>query len=453
MRVVPIWPALAVALGLPSVAVAERSLANDVFHADEECPPAERAGIQFLTSSSHVLYVNSCLPGGCAVTRGSQDSSISNTSSIASANTTMSAWTYGPEAWATVMDCVKANFAMFDIQVTDVDPGTASHFEVMVGGTSFELSPSIMDAGGIAPRISCNAQYNNSLAFVFAGQTSHLGYLCNAITHEAGHMYGLSHSLDARDPMTYMQLSEPKSWTNAEQMCGTDPADRQACRCFQSTNLQNSFRYLKDVFGLAPGLATPTLVIATPKDGMYVKPGFPISATYESPVLTLSAGMALDNGTQQPAANGVLAWNAPTTIAAGDHTVTVSATDYADRVSTQTLDVKVMSSCANGEACASGFSCLGGFCLPGRDTEGGLGATCDSNDDCTTSSCASDGTSSYCTAQCDPNNSCPSGFDCLAGANQCWPSADDGGCSTGAPSSALVGLGALGLVLRRRRRR
>ncbi|MGE0398889.1 MAG: MYXO-CTERM sorting domain-containing protein [Kofleriaceae bacterium] len=438
----------AAALGLPAVAGAEPSLANDVYlNRVDECPP-ERAGVQFLTTSSHVLYVNDCLPNGCAVTRG-QDSSLTDTSSIASANTTMSAWTYGPEAWATVMDCVKANFAMFDIEVTDVDPGTASHFEVMVGGTSFELSPSIMDAGGIAPSISCNAQRNNSLAFVFAAQTSNLPYLCNAITHEAGHMYGLSHSLDARDPMTYMQLSQPKSWTNAEQMCGTDAGSRQQCRCFQSTNLQNSFRYLKDVFGLKPGLAEPSLVVGTPKEGMYVKPGFPISATYSSPVLTLEGHMALDGGTAQPAANGVFAWNAPATIGAGDHSVTVAATDYADRVSTQTINVKVMSSCTSSDSCDSGFACLGGFCLPGRGVDGGLGATCEGNNDCSTSSCASDGTNSYCTAQCDPGNSCPSGFTCIADANQCWP-VEDGGCSTSGSPSWLA---ALGLVFLRRRRR
>lgn len=443
---------LAVALGLPAVAAAQnKSLSNDVFmNRVDECPP-ERGGAIFLTTSSHVLYVNDCLPNGCAVSRGS-DSSINDSSSIASQDTTMSAWSHGQEAWDEVIECVKERFAPFDIQVTTDDPGTASHFEIMVGGTSFELSPSIMDAGGIAPTISCNAQRNNNLAFVFAGQTADRGYLCNAIVHEAGHIYGLSHSLDARDPMTYMQLNQPKAWTNAEQMCGTNPAQRQACRCFQSTNLQNSFRYLKEVFGLAPGLAESTLTIATPKNGMYVKPGFPISAQYTSPLLTLEAHMAIDNGTSQPAANGLFAWNAPATIAPGDHTVTVGATDYADRVSTQTVSVKVMASCASGDACGSGFACLGGYCLPGRDVDGGLGATCEGNGDCSTNSCASDGTHSYCTAQCDPGNSCPSGFTCLANANQCWPE-DEGGCSaSGGSASWLAALGLLLVPLRRRRR-
>lgn len=445
-RVAPLV-VFAAALGLPAVAGAEPSLANDVYmDRVDECRP----GVQFLTTSSHTLFVNSCLPGGCAVTRG-QDSSITNTSSIASQNTTMSAWTYGPEAWETVMECVRQNFAPFDIDVTDVDPGTASHFEVMVGGTSFELSPSIQDAGGIAPSISCNAQRNNSLAFVFAAQTSNLPYLCNAITHEAGHMYGLSHSLDARDPMTYMQLSQPKTWTNAEQMCGTDAGERQPCRCFQSTNLQNSFRYLKEVFGLKPGLAESTLVISTPaKNGMYVKPGFPISAVYTSPLLTLEAHMTLDGGTEQPAANGVLAWNAPATIGVGEHSVTVEAIDYADRVSTQTVSVKVMAACTSSDSCGSGFACLGGYCLPGRDVVGGLGATCEGNGDCSTNSCASDGTNSYCTAQCDPGSSCPSGFQCLDGANQCWP-VEDGGCSTSGSPSWLVALGLLFIPRRRRR--
>jgi MYXO-CTERM domain-containing protein len=133
--------------------------------------------------------------------------------------------------------------------------------------------------------------------------------------------------------------------------------------------------------------------------------------------------------------------------------VTVAATDYADRVATQTVAVKVMASCTSSDSCSSGFSCLGGYCLPGRDVDGGLGATCEGNGDCSTNSCASDGTHSYCTAQCDPNNSCPSGFECVEGANQCWPSADDGGCSTGSPTSTLLPLAGLGLLFVRRRRR
>ena len=442
----PYPPAMRIRLAVLAVSLVPAVASAEVFeNRVDECPPRP-PGVSALTTSSKVLYVNDCLPNGCAVTRGTT-SSITNTSSIASANTTMSAWSHGPEAWAQVIECVKETFAPFDITVVTTNPGTAPHFEVMAGGTSQELNPSIEGAGGIAPSINCSANRNNQLAFVFAGQTSNRQYLCNAIVHEAGHMYGLSHSLDARDPMTYMQLSQPKEWTNAPQTCGTETP--QSCSCFSGQ--QNSFLSLMDTFGLSPTLAQPSIVLSTPKDGMYVKPGFPISGSYESPLEMLTGGMSIDNGTRQAPPNGVFAWNAPTTLAAGPHTVALTATDYANRTVMQTATVTVMASCTSAP-CASGFSCLGGICYPGSNVDGGLGASCEGNGDCSTGQCASDGEVSHCTATCDTGNVCPSGYTCLSEANVCWPE-EGGGCSTtGSPASLLLGLGALMFVRRRRRR-
>lgn len=435
---------LGLALGVPAIG-----------HADVwqdrvlECPPLPE-GTAALTSSSRILYVNDCLPGGCTVRAGT-DSSITDTSSIADTTTTMSAYGHGQAHWDEVVACVRETFAPFDIQVVTDDPGTTAHFEVMVGGYATELNPGITDAGGIAPFISCNAGRNNLLAFVFAGQTSDKNYLCAAIAHEAGHVYGLSHSLDARDPMTYMDLGSRKVWQNSDQVCGTSSPEN--CRCFADT--QNSFRYLKQTFGLAPGLADAVLAIGTPRDGMWVKPGFPVRASFTSPLTMLDASMQLDGGTPQAVGpGGVLAWNAPATLTSGDHRVTVTGTDFADRAVTQSVGVHIMTSCAGGEGCASGFHCLGGFCLPGASVAGGLGATCGGNDDCSTGSCASDGEASRCTATCDAGNVCPSGFSCLSGANLCWPD-DSGGCSVagGSPGTLLAALGAAVIGLRRRRRR
>jgi MYXO-CTERM domain-containing protein len=319
----------------------------------------------------------------------------------------------------------------------------------MAAGINTQLNPTLTEAGGIAPFISCNAQRNNLLAFVFANMTTDKQYLCSAIAHEAGHVYGLSHSLNALDPMTYMDLGSLKAWQNAEQVCGTETP--QNCRCFPDT--QNSFRYLKQTFGLNPELAEPSLSLETPREGFWVKPGFPIRAAFTSPLTTLSASMMIDGGTASTVTNNILAWNAPEAIGAGKHTVKVQGIDFADRMLEQTVNVNVMTSCAAGASCADNFYCLGGYCLPGGDVTGGLGATCVGNGDCSTNNCASDGTDSRCTATCDPGNTCPSGYDCIDGANVCWPG-ESGGCSVGggSPTTLLAGFGAIVLALRRRRR-
>ena len=150
-------------------------------------------------------------------------------------------------------------------------------------------------------------------------------------------------------------------------------------------------------------------------------------------------------------------FTAPADLAGGDHTLTVVARDPADRELTGEVTVHVTPKCTAATSCAKGFSCLGGYCLPGADVAGGLGAECAGNGECITGTCGSDGTTMLCTGACDAGNACPSGFQCLAasgGAGVCWPAPDDGGCSTGSGNSpllALLGLGALVMLTRRRR--
>ncbi len=413
------------------------------------CEPTED-GVIALTSSSRILYVNDCLPNGCVV-RSGQDSSLTDASTIApqGATVTMEPYMHGQEHWDDVIECVKETFSMFDITVVTEDPGpNVPHYEVMAAGTSANLNPDISGAGGIAPFISCGAQRNNLLSFVFANQTASVEYLCAAIAHEAGHTYGLSHSLNPKDPMTYMDLGSHKEWQNAEQTCGTDAP--QNCRCFDDT--QNSFRYLMNTFGLRTDLAPATLTILNPKHDAWVKPGFGISAAFSSPLDTLSAEMSFDNGTPVDAANGVLAWNAPAMLSPGGHRVTVNAADFADRAVSATLTVNVVATCGNGETCPEGFPCLGGYCLPGPGIDSGLGAACETGSDCVTGSCMSDGATSLCTGTCDAGGSCPAGFTCIEGANLCWPAQDSGGCSVGgSPATFAPVLGLLFLVRRRRR--
>src|SRR5690606_35299898 len=103
------------------------------------------------TKVSRTLYLNPCLPGGCTLSPGSDDSRTDK-SSIASEPTTLTAWPHGQTAWNNLVQCVKDMYAPFDIDVTDVDPGTANHFEVMVAGTpqAFGFPNGV---GGVAPFI------------------------------------------------------------------------------------------------------------------------------------------------------------------------------------------------------------------------------------------------------------------------------------------------------------
>jgi uncharacterized protein (TIGR03382 family) len=338
---------------------------------------------------------------------------------------------------------VRDTFKPFDIEVVTEDPGSASHFEVMIGGTSRQLNPQL-DAGGVAPYVSCGATRNNGLSFVFASGQGNINYLCGAVAQEACHVWGLDHELNADDPMTYLELGSSKRFQNDDAKCGEDNPRR--CRCNGTT--QNSFRYMTETFGLNPEIGAPSLAILTPTEGAWVKPRFPISAQFMSELDMIQASLSIDNAViEDDPQNGILAFNAPD-LPGGAHTVELEAVDAGDRTVMASVNVNVMAACGNGAACTSGLLCIAGFCTPGGNVEGGIGSTCEGNTDCITGTCASDGTESICTGTCETG--CPDGYECT-GAGVCWPTG--GGCSTSGGRSTLA-FGALGLlfVLRRRRR-
>jgi MYXO-CTERM domain-containing protein len=422
-------------------------------------PPAE--GPIALSNVSRKLYINDCKPNGCSVSPGA-DSSLNNTSSIPQSAVVLPAYHHGQAHWDSLIDCVKKTFEPFTIEVVTVDPGnTVPHFEVMVGGTDTDLRPNL-NAGGVAPYVSCNAQRSNGLSFVFPKTTTSINYLCGAVVQEAVHIWGLDHELDAKDPMTYLELGSLKRFQNNDANCGeTSP---RACRgpaiggC--GGTKQNSFKYMMTTFGLNPALAAPGVEIVSPKANAWVKPGFEVEVKSTGPVDLIKADIkvgAMAAGTATNAMDLKVA-TAAMGLPTGKQTMTVAATDFAERPSMASVELNVLGSCANGASCGSGTKCLGGVCYPDKDVVGGLGSDCTTAEECATGSCIGDGTTMKCTAQCDPGLSCPSGFDCVetgGGAGVCWPGASEGGgCSTnGTPSGsfALLGLGLALLALRRRR--
>jgi hypothetical protein len=123
-------------------------------------------------------------------------------------------------------------------------------------------------------------------------------------------------------------------------------------------------------------------------------------------------------------------------------------------------------------ACDGSRPCPDGFVCDASDTdstvcvraERGLGQDCTANEECATRLCASQGGESFCTQVCSDGMGCPSGFECASAGDVSVcravnPPVPAGGCGCAASGPvrpvhlALLALAALGLVLRRRRRR
>jgi uncharacterized protein (TIGR03382 family) len=424
----------------------------------------------------NTIFMNRC-PSGCVITPGST-SSITDRWNIGSTRT-LTAFPYGDAVWASTMSCLRDVFSPFGVNVTDVDPGSANHFEVMIAGAPQDLNMS-SGIGGISP-FQCGQPYiNNSLVFDFAkvwgsGTSCSQGCIeemCSTAAQEIAHSFTLDHVTLASDPMTYNAFNGRRRYQNVQAQCGSDCVNGQspfgqactgqthACACTGSQT-QNSFQTLINLFGA--GTPTPPVVkITNPKNGAQVSPGFPVVADVTDDTGITKAELYVDNTLTMTITSAPYAFNAPATLGDGTHRVEVRGYDLQITSGSGMISVIIGKPCGKPSDCPmSTDTCVGGRCVPGPGVQGGLGQPCMKGTDCASGQCASDGTNSYCVEQCDlGKGQCPSSFGCLDTGNMngvCWPGFDDGTggiCAAGSRGGPItLGLSFAALVFTRRRRR
>jgi len=190
-------------------------------------------------AASPLLFLDRCAEG-CDYTPGFDDSRT-NTSTIPSSTSTLAAFAHGDTSFDAVVACVRDTFAPFAIEVTDVDPGSAEHFEVAVAGTSQQLGLSTGIAN-VSP-ITCqnDGVIANGVAFAFANTLGDVPLeICWNAAQAAGTLLGLDREVLAGDVMTVVSGSLPKAFVNQDAPCGEDQA--RDCVCGGTT--QNSYQRL-----------------------------------------------------------------------------------------------------------------------------------------------------------------------------------------------------------------
>jgi Big-like domain-containing protein len=462
----------AAALALPAVAAAEPTLEPLVRPRDammwESVGPAAATNLV----NSHTIYLHRCVDSDCTVVQGTTNSTTDPVHSSLG-HGVLSPFSRGDAVWNTVVECMHEVYAPFNVVVTEVNPKSEPHFEIMVGGKPEELG---MPAGigGVSP-FSCMPYVPNSVVFVFDVWGDAAEEICATAAQEIAHSFTLDHCIEPSDPMTYFDYKARRHYMNAQVQCGSDcdknhrsplgvacggtDYQEHACACGSGAQTQNSFQVISALFGEG-GASPPQVKIVSPKIGDTVEAGFAVQAEITDDVAVASAEMRVDGALIQSLTGSPYAFTGPSTMANGTHTIEVTGYDNQGAPGRSRIQVVVGAGCKSNANCpTSSDVCIAGRCVAGPGVTGGLGQVCTAQTDCASWLCANDDGAQYCVESCKPGQ-CPNGFGCRddgMGGGVCWPGYEEssGGCSAaggGSPLGALsLGLG-LAAASRRRRR-
>ncbi len=190
-------------------------------------------------AASPILFLDDCSTG-CAYTPGAEDSRI-NRSSILSQSVVVPAYPFGSSSFQQVVECVRTTFAPFDVDVTDVDPGTAVHLEIAIGGLSQDLGfqPGITTIGPFSCNVDVDTASRTGFTFpVLFGDDP--AAICGVSALTVGSMLGLDYEILEGDVMSSQAGSYPRAFLDQAAPCG-EFSERQ-CACGGPT--QNSFQQL-----------------------------------------------------------------------------------------------------------------------------------------------------------------------------------------------------------------
>ena len=197
-------------------------------------------------AASHTIFLNR---GGGTYTVGPDDATMNKSSAIGQTRTLPPPTTVDAD-WTAVMTCVTSKLSTFPITVTDQDPGTAQHVEVVVLDSGNQNGVPGLTAG--APSTPCAGGFGtaakNTIAFaVWQGTNANR---CWDLSMAIGYTLGLDNVLPCEDLMSQNpSCSIPgKAFTNVDQPCG-DTAARN-CRCGGTT--QNAAQRIAANVGTCP---------------------------------------------------------------------------------------------------------------------------------------------------------------------------------------------------------
>ncbi|MEZ4367710.1 MAG: MYXO-CTERM sorting domain-containing protein [Kofleriaceae bacterium] len=448
---------LVLGLGASPAHAAPPTRGDDIVVVEPQPRTARRAG------TPDRLFLNRCAQG-CAIRTGGNDA-YEDRSTIPTGDSTLSPFSLGDEAWTAMLACVRATYAPYGVDVVDVEPTPGdAHVEIMVAGRPDEIGQDATTLG-IAPLTSDCSPQVGVIGFAFANihAAGNPADLCATVAHEAGHVYGLDHAFECKDPMTYLTSCEGKVFLNLELPCGEFEGTRP-CKC---SGLQSSHERL--TAALDPGVVPQAgaVTIPYPTDGLVVPRATTVFVETDEPRTAIRVELWINGRRRAEQAVAIddrlFELAIPADVSDGVLDLEARVVSDLGQVGVATVRVTQGVGCDLAEGCAAGEACdAAGRCVPALGAAA-LGASCADDLDCASQRC--DDRLGACTVACVPavEGQCPDEYSCTPApggvARLCYPTAllDTGGCCQAGPRQGPPWVAALlvavGLGVGRRRRR
>jgi MYXO-CTERM domain-containing protein len=300
-----------------------------------------RNGLRPFGSTPTVLYVNF---DGATITKISGSDASKNGSFIGGG--TIPAFSGDAAMRAQIVTLIKQLYSAYNIQIVTSRPASGDYDMALVGGTPAHLGLNYPSGVvGVAP-MDCGNQMPRDIAFIFAqslesivGGSMLAQRTAETAAHESAHSYGLPHSGDGCDLMSYSQCAQLKTFLDKQMSMQSDSYG--TC----SMTSMNSYQLLMAELGPASTTPDPTdseapkVTISSPQSGTTLGTSLVVRATVTDNVGVTKAEMLVDNIFSTSRTGGPYEFNL--TLGGGQHTLTVNGYDAAGNKGTSTVSVTV----------------------------------------------------------------------------------------------------------------
>jgi MYXO-CTERM domain-containing protein len=211
--------------------------------------------------------------------------------------------------------------------------------------------------GGVSPFTANCSVIENSIVFVFTDNLAKKPRLiCEVMSQEIAHSYGLDHELVASDPMSYLPYKGNRAFQDEVAPCGESTARACGASGMTCRDNQNSVALLRARLGAANrDNQPPSVSITEPADRTTVSAGFAVTATAVDNIAVAAVTFYVDGEVAATRTAAPYTLETDPALTVGSHTIMVEAADSDGNTATEQHEITIADQVEPlGPGCAAG---------------------------------------------------------------------------------------------------